>query len=297
MFQKKFLPIFLLFLLTAAFALSGCGGTSEGVRQVSGLGALGAVQVVSREEGSGTRNSFADLLGFADTDSGADAAADGALTASDTDSVVEAVAGDKSAIGYVSMGTELGNNVKTLTVDGAAGTLENVVNGKYALSRPFCLVWSGELNAVEQDFMIYVMGEGQSIVEKSYAPVHNSVNFLSDMSGGTVTIHGSTSAAPLIRELAEEYETINTNASVEITVSDSTGGINDAMQGLCGLGMASRELKDYEKELLDYKVVAYDGIAVIVNAENPLESVTSEELKALFTGKIINWEDINKGRE
>lgn len=295
MFRRKFLPTFLLFLLTAVFALSGCAGTSEGVRQVSGLDTLGAVQVVSREEGSGTRNSFADLLGFADADS--DATADGALTASDTDSVVQAVAADKSAIGYVSMGTELDDNVKTLTVDGAAGTLENVVNGKYALSRPFCLVWSGELNAVEQDFMTYVMGKGQSVVEKSYAPVHSSVNFLSDMSGGTITIHGSTSAAPLIRELAEEYEAINTNATVEITVSDSTGGINDAMQGLCGIGMASRELKDYEKELLDYKVIAYDGIAVIVNAENPLESVTSRELKVLFTGEITDWEDINKGRE
>ncbi|MCD8048584.1 MAG: substrate-binding domain-containing protein [Clostridia bacterium] len=294
MLQKRIAPIF---LIAAVLSLSACGETEKGVTQVDGLEELGLVQIVSREEGSGTRSAFADLAGFAEANSGSDATTENAQIASDAESVCEAVTRDISAIGYVSMGTTLNSDVKTLDVDGAEGSLENVINGKYSLSRPFTLVWTGELNDVENDFLTYVMGKGQAIVQKSYANVRDECDFLSDQSRGTITIHGSTSVTPLLQELANEYETINPNASIVITASDSTQGINDAMQGLCDIGMASRELKDYEKELLNYRVIAYDGIAVIVNAENPLDGVTFDELNALFTGEITSWEEINERRK
>ncbi len=294
MLQNKFAPIA---LSAAVLMLAGCGGSARDIAKVDGLEALGAVQVVSREEGSGTRSAFADLAGFADTGQGSDATADTALIVSDTDSVTEAVARDKSAIGYVSMGAKLSDKVKSLAVEGTEASVENVASGDYTLCRPFCLVWSGDLSDVELDFMTYVMGKGQALVKESYSPVHDETDFLSDMSAGTVTIHGSTSAAPLITELAREYESINPNAEIITSASDSTTGINDAMQGLCDLGMASRELKDYESELLNCKTVAYDGIAVIVNVENPLDNITMSELKSLFTGDAAYWEDINNGRE
>ncbi len=289
MLRKKFpWAIF----LTAAVLLSGCGN-SEKMQTVEGLDALGSVQVVSREEGSGTRSSFADLVGFAKTDSD-DATTDKALIVSDTNSVAAEVENNKSAIGYVSMGTDLPESVKMLAVNGTNASKENVSSGDYVLSRPLCLVWAGKLSETEQDFMTYVMGKGQAIVKNSYSNVHNSTDFLSNMSSGTITIHGSTSVANLMEELAEEYMSINTNAVIEVTVSDSTAGINDALQGSCDIGMVSRELKDYEKELLDYEVIAYDGIAVIVNSQNPLENINTDELKLLFTGETENWKDIKQ---
>lgn len=290
----------LLLLLAVALTLSGCGAAGQSLTAVDGLDALGAVQVVSREEGSGTRSAFAELVGFdesADSES-ADATTEDALVVADAEAVIAAVEADPSAVGYVSMGAldEL-EGAKALAVDGVDATLDNVKNGSYPLSRPFCLAWSGSLSELEQDFLTYVLGKGQAIVSQSYVAVEDSTTFLSGKQSGTITIHGSTSAAPLLEELAEEYMTLNPNAVVEVTASDSTTGLNDAMQGRCDFGASSRALKDYEEELLDSQVIARDGIAVIVNGENPLDAVTLEELCGLFTGTIADWNSINTERE
>ncbi|MCD8084850.1 MAG: substrate-binding domain-containing protein [Clostridiales bacterium] len=290
----------LLLLLAVALTLSGCGAAGESLTAVDGLETLGGVQVVSREEGSGTRSAFAELVGFDESADGesADATVDTALVVTDGSAVIAAVEADPSAVGYVSMGSlDALDGAKTLAVDGVEATLGNVKNGSYPLSRPFCLAWSGSLSELEQDFLTYVLGKGQDIVAQSYVTVADSTTFLSGKQSGTITVHGSTSAAPLLEELAEEYMTLNPNATVEVTASDSTTGLNDAMQGRCDFGMASRELKDYEAELLDCEIIARDGIAVIVNDENPLDAVTLEELQGLFTGTIADWNTINTERE
>ncbi|MCD7945518.1 MAG: substrate-binding domain-containing protein [Clostridiales bacterium] len=287
-------------LLAVALTLSGCGAAGQGLAAVDGLDALGEVQVVSREEGSGTRSAFAELVGFDESTDGehTDATTETALVVTDGSAVMDAVASDPSAVGYVSMGSlDALDGAKALAVDGVEATLDNVKKGSYPLSRPFCLAWSGSLSELEQDFLTYVLGKGQAIVGQSYVTVADATSFLSGKPSGAITIHGSTSAAPLLEALAEEYMTLNPNATVEVTASDSTTGLNDAMQGKCDFGMASRELKDYEAELLDYEVVAEDGIAVIVNDENPLDAVTLEELYGLFTGAIADWNTINTERE
>ncbi|MCD7825877.1 MAG: substrate-binding domain-containing protein [Clostridiaceae bacterium] len=286
-------------LLAAVLALGGCSTGGQTAAQVEGLDALGAVQVVSREEGSGTRSVFAELVGFdgSSVEGKSDDTTDDAQIVSDADAVIAAVRKNEAAIGYISMGSlDAADEEKVLAVDEEKAALANVKEGGYPLSRPFCLAWSGELSELEQDFLTYVRGKGQEIVSESYVAVKDSTTFLSGKLEGTITIHGSTSAAPLMEALAEEYMEINTHAVVEVEASDSTAGLNDAMQGLCDFGVASRELKDYEKELLNYKVIARDGIAVIVNNQNPLEEITTDELKSLFTGEYADWADINEGR-
>ncbi|MCD8074600.1 MAG: substrate-binding domain-containing protein [Lachnospiraceae bacterium] len=289
--------ICVLFFLAALFLLTGCGAEKEQEKEtVAGLDALGSVQVVSREEGSGTRSAFAELLGFDESnEEGApDATTKDAQIVSDAEAVIAAVRENESAIGYISMGSlsDL-EEEKVLAVNSVAGTTENVKSGDYSLSRSFILAWSGSLSELEQDFLTYVKGKGQGIVGESYVAVAKETTFLSGKQDGTITIHGSTSAAPLIEALAAEYMEYNPNATVEVVASDSTTGLNDAMQGLCDFGMASRELKDYEQELLTYETIAQDGIAVIVNGQNPLENVTEEQLKQLFTGEITEWEALN----
>ncbi len=298
MMQKKCrLPVL---LLAAALSLGGCGTATQSMQKTEGLDALGDVRVISREEGSGTRSAFAQLVGFDEStaDGKPDRTTDTAQIAASAQEVIAYVRSDQNAVGYISMGslTDL-DGEKVLDVNNAAGTLANLKSGDYPLSRPFCLAWIGTLNDLEQDFLTYILGKGQTLVSQSYVPVKNSTTFLSNQQAGTITIHGSTSAAPLLQELAAEYMSINPHATVVVTASDSTTGLNDAMQGTCDFGMASRELKSYEKELLTYQVIAQDGIAVIVNAQNPLTDVTIEELNGLFTGSIASWNDINTGRK
>ncbi len=149
---------------------------------------------------------------------------------------------------------------------------------------------------MEQDFLTYVLGKGQEIVEQSYVAVKASTTFLSGQEEGTITIHGSSSVAPHKEDLAAQYMQINTHVIVKVVISDSTTGINDAMKGACDLAMSSRALYDYEEELLEYKEIARDGIAVIVNGENPLTDVSTDELNKIFTGNITEWDEINEGR-
>lgn len=295
--KKKYrLPI----LLTAfALLLGGCGMEEQTLATVDGLDTLGNIQVVSREEGSGTRSSFAELVGFdeAGEDGKSDATTDTAVIANDADGVIERVREDASAIGYISMGSLSAlEDEKVLAVDGIEGSLKNVKNGDYTISRPFILAWSGDLNDLEQDFLTYVMGKGQEIVEQSYVSVRSSTTFLSGQEEGTITVHGSSSVAPLIEDLAAEYMQLNKHAIIKVVISDSTTGLNDAMAGSCDLAMSSRSLYEYEEELLEYKEIARDGIAVIVNGENPLTDVSTDELNQIFTGTITKWDEINEGR-
>ena len=289
----------LLMVLAFACLLAGCNSTDqkEETIRVDGLDQLGAVEVISREDGSGTRSTFAQLAGFAsesaDSEQSDDTTED-AVIAESVEEVIGKVREGKSAIGYISMGaSEELDQEKVLKVDGVEGSKENVEKGKYPLSRSFYLAHSGELSDLEQDFLTYVKGKGQEIVEASFVPIGKRSTFLSNQSVGTIVIHGSTSVAPLMEELAAEYMKINSNARIRVEASDSTAGLTDAMQGACDFGMSSRELKDYEKELLDYDMIAKDGIEVIVNQENPLEDISLDQLKDIYTGSICEWKALN----
>lgn len=284
-------------LAAAALMAVGCGTdqTAAG-EQTEGLEELGAVTVVAREDGSGTRTAFAQIVGLDEgTSSGSpDATTDSAVIADSTDAVIELVCRDTAAIGYISMGaSDRLNGGKALRVNGQEATAENVEKGSYPMSRTFYLAYSGELSDLEQDFLSYVKGKGQEIVAQSFVAVGKSSTFLSDQSEGTLEIHGSTSAGELLEELAAEYMQLNAHAQITVVQSDSTTGLNDAMQGKCSFAMASRELKDYEKELLDYTAIAKDGIEVIVHADNPLANISTDELAAIYAGEITEWGELN----
>lgn len=96
-----------------------------------------------------------------------------------------------------------------------------------------------------------------------------------------------------MEKLKEAYLAVNTNAEIEVQQSDSTTGMTSAIDGICDIGMASRELKDSELEAgLKPQVIATDGIAVIINQENPLTDLTTEQVKAIYTGDVTTWEEV-----
>lgn len=268
--------------LSLALLLTGCGSTAVELPDLSGLGSM---NIVAREEGSGTRSEFETL---ADTDQA------GANTvAFSTEEVLEIVAADVNAVGYVAWSSLEGTDgVRALTVDGVAPSSDTIADGDYPLTRDYLLCWTGELSELETDFIRYIRSAGQAIVAESCTPVAEATTFLSDKSAGTITIEGSSSVAPLMEELAEDYAQYNPNAVIEITVSDSGEGINAALRGDCDLGMSSRSLKDYEAELLETKTIAADGVAVIVNEDNPLTEVTLDMITDIYNGEFETWSDL-----
>ncbi|MCD7782474.1 MAG: substrate-binding domain-containing protein [Firmicutes bacterium] len=274
------------------FSLCGCDGdrTKTYAKDNEALAALGEIHLIAREDGSGTRSAFAQLLGFDSAgESGAsDLTADCAEIAESTIDVIAAVADMENSIGYVSLASAAENDdVKILSVDGYEAE-----ESDYPLERTFYLAYVGKLDELQEDFLRYVTGEGQSIVAESYEAISKSQTFLSSNPSGTLIIGGSTSVAPLIEKLALCYMEINPNAEIVVKETDSTDGLTGAMNGTYDFGMSSRELESYETELLEKTSIAVDKIAVIVHKENALESISTDVLRAMYTGNITLWQDV-----
>ena len=255
------------------------------------------ITVVSREDGSGTRGAFIELFGIEEKDASGkkvDNTTDDATITNSTEVMMTTVAGDEAAIGYTSLGA-LNSSIKALKVDGAEATAANVKSGTYKISRPFNIATKGTVSQVTQDFINYILSEdGQKIVESNgYISQGNSGAFTSNGASGKIVVAGSSSVTPVMEKLLEAYQKVNTGAKIELQESDSTTGMTAAIDGTCDIGMASRELKDSEKSAgLTNQVIALDGIAVIVNNKNSASNITSEQVKAIFTGETTDWSNV-----
>ena len=258
-----------------------------------GGAASGPITVVSREDGSGTRGAFVELIGVEDEE-GNDMTTVDAEISNSTEVVIQSVAGNTGAIGYISLGS-LDDTVKGVKIDGVEPTAENIENGSYTVSRPFNVATKGELtNEAAQDFMNYIMSEeGQAIVAEDYIPVADVEAFESNGASGSVTISGSSSVSPLMQKLIEGYNAVNPNVDIELQTSDSTTGMTDAINGMSDIGMASRELKQEELDAgLVNTVIATDGIAIIVNNESPITDLTTEQVRDIYLGNITDWSEL-----
>ena len=258
--------------------------------------ASGDITVVSREEGSGTRGAFIELFGIEEKqgDEKVDLTTEEASITNSTSVMMTTVAGDENAIGYISLGS-LDDTVKALKIDGAEASAENVADGTYKVSRPFNIITGEEVNETAQDFINFIMNaDGQQIIEDNgYIKVDTEAEaYESTNPSGKVVVAGSSSVTPVMEKLSEAYQEINADVTVEVQQSDSTTGITSTKEGICDIGMASRNLKDEEKDGLTATVIAQDGIAVIVNPGNELEELTSEQVKAIFTGETTTWEEL-----
>lgn len=258
----------------------------------------GEISVVSREDGSGTRGAFVELFGIEEKIDGekVDMTTEEASVTNSTSVMMTTVAGDENAIGYISLGS-LNDTVKALKIDGVEASVENVADDSYKVSRPFNIITGEEVSAEAQDFINFILSaDGQQIVEDNgyikvddAAPAYESTN-----PSGKVVLSGSSSVTPVMEKLSEAYQEVNKDMTIEVQQSDSTTGITSAKDGICDIGMASRDLKDEEKDGLTATVIAKDGIAVIVNNTNEMEDMTSEQVKSIFTGETTEWEELSK---
>ena len=294
-----------------AVAMTACGssnsgtgdsGSTDGTAKAESSADAGSdwdntrdITVVSREDGSGTRGAFVELFGIEEEVNGekVDMTTEEANITNSTSVMMSTVAQDEYAIGYISLGS-LDDSVKAVKIDGSEATAENIKNGSYKVSRPFNIATKDDLSDAAQDFEDFILStEGQKVVEDNkYIPLDDVSDYKSNGASGKVVVAGSSSVSPVMEKLVEAYQAVNSDVEVEIQTSDSTTGMQNAIDGVCDIGMASRELKDSEKEAgLTPTVIAMDGIAVVVNNDNPTDELSSDQVKSIFTGDVLTWDE------
>ena len=275
-----------------AAMMAACVGTT------AMAAAEGDITICSREEGSGTRGAFIELFGVEEKDADGnkiDNTTEAAKITNSTSVMLSTVEGDVNAIGYISLGS-LNDTVTAVKIDGAEATADAIIAGDYKVVRPFNIATTAEVSDAAADFIDFILSEeGQTVVEENgYISVGEAEAFAGGEVEGKVVVAGSSSVTPVMEKLAEAYNTVNDKVEIEVQQSDSTTGMTSAIDGLCDIGMASRELKDSELEAgLNATVIAQDGIAVIVNNESGITDLTSEQVKAIYTGEITTWEELN----
>lgn len=274
--------------------VSGCGkDKAEPTGDESSSAVTGAITVISREDGSGTRDAFTELMDIVDAD-GNDATVQTAEITNSTSVMMSTVKGNAKSIGYVSLGS-LSDTVKAVSIDGVAPSVETVKDGSYKLQRPFKIAYiDGTLSDAAKDFLSFIMStEGEKIIgEEGYIGLDTTDTYQPSGVSGTVSLAGSTSVAPVMNVLADKYKQLNPDVKIEIQESGSSAGIESALQGAVDIAMSSRELKEDEAKSLKAETIALDGIAVIVNAENDIDNLTSQQIKSIFNGEIKVWEDV-----
>ncbi len=294
--MKKTAIILMCGMLMLA-VLTGCGIQNGNSSSSDDFDVSREIHVISREEGSGTRGAFVELFGIQQKDSSGneiDYTTEEARIVNNTAVMMTSVAGDKYSIGYISLGS-LNDTVKALKIDGVEPTADNVKSGEYKIARPFIIATKGEISKVVQDFVEFIMSsDGQKVVEENgYIPVSDNPAYSGDNPSGKIVIAGSSSVYPIMEKLKEAYLAINSNAQIEVQQSDSTTGINSVIDGICDIGMASRELKESELDVgLTPITIAMDGIVVIVNKQNPVDGMTSKQVRDIFTGEITQWSEV-----
>ena len=303
---KKFLALTVAVVMTMSMAV-GCGsddsnengGSNDAENKTTEFDASYEISVVSREEGSGTRGAFIELFGIEQKDANGEKV-DYTTTEADftnsTSVMLSTVAGDEYAIGYVSLGS-LNDTVKALKVDGVEATEANIKAGTYKAARPFNIATKGDVSEVAQDFIDFILStEGQAVVsENGYIALDDVKPYAGSKPAGKIVVAGSSSISPVMEKLKEAYLKINTGAEIEIQTLDSSTGMTMTAEGTCDIGMASRELKDTEIDNgLTGTVIATDGIAVIVNKANTLDDITSEQVKNIYVGDVLTWDEITE---
>ena len=300
---KKFIATLAVVGMVAGMA-AGCGSKEEPAKADNGEKTESAsdwdsstdITIVSREDGSGTRGAFIELFGVEEKKDGekVDMTTEEAQITNSTSVMLTTVAGDEYAIGYVSLGS-LDESVKALKIDGAEATAENIKNDTYKVSRPFNIVTkNGSENEVAKDFVSYIMSKErqQVVTDNGYSGDDSAAAYAGSKPAGKLVVGGSSSVSPVMEKLIEAYKEVNPDAEIELQTTDSTTGVTSTIDGSYDIGMASRELKDEETAEVEGQVMATDGIAVIVNKANTTDELSSDQVKTIYTGEALTWDEV-----
>lgn len=277
--------------------LAGCGGGDAGSSSAS-FDTTKTINATTRENGSGTRGAFIELFGIEVEENGekVDKTDSSIAETNNTSVMMTTVASDSYSIGYISLGS-LNDTVKAVKIDGVEPSVETVADGSYKIARPFNIVTKDDLSDVAKDFETFILSaDGQAVIkENGQIPNADAVAYeKKDGLSGKIVVSGSSSVTPVMEKLKEAYVAINPDVEIEVQQSDSSTGVTNTIDGSCDIGMASRELKDSEaSEGVTAAVIAMDGIAVIVNNDNPLTDLTSDQVKSIYLGELTKWDELD----
>lgn len=269
------------------------GGEITNYAEVGGPDA--EIIVVSREEGSGTRAAFDELVlessepNFEMTET--------AILQQSNGQVRTTVATTPFAIGYLSFGF-LDESINLVEINGFPPTVDNVLAGNYPVFRPLNLTSDGDPDALSQAFLDFILSpDGQAIVAEDYIPaVGEDAGYVppTDLSG-QIQIAGSTTVQPLSEKLALAFMDYNPGLVIEVQGGGSSVGVTAAGEGTVDIGQVSRAIRTTEFETfpeLMVHTIAYDGIAIVTHPDLELPSLTLEQAKLMFGGEITNYSEI-----
>ena len=283
--------------ISLSLLLAACGSDDAATDNGSAAGDFDVatdIHVITREDGSGTRGAFSEIANIVD-ENGDDAITQSATVQNGTSAVMQGVAGDVYAIGYISLGS-LDNSVKAVNVNGIEATPENIMSGDYEVARNFNVAYGGELSEVAQDFWDFMFSaQAQELVaEEGYVSVDTeATEYEAKALAGDITIVGSTSVQPIMERMAQAYREYNPDVVIDITAPGSGAGVTAAIDGTADIGMASRELSDEEQaQLSETAAIAVDGIAVILHLDNITEDLSLEDISGIYSGDITTWDAV-----
>jgi len=300
MFKKSIKSILVLVIITAIsfFSFTGCNSNEDTATDYNAeTNFSGLITVVTREDGSGTRGAFVEIADI--TIEGNDNITQEAVVAPGTSVMMTNVAENPYAIGYASTGVALGDDrVRVVNIGGIAPTVDNMLDGIYAIQRPFIIGYNTDagLNELAQDFVDFIFSsQGQDVVAaRGYVPVvvDNAPEYLPSGLVGTIVVNGSSSVYSLMQHLRAAYEAYNPDITIDVHGAGTGHGISAARDGLADIAMSSRDLRESELEFMSPMTIAIDGIAVIVHPDNPIMELTIEQVKNIFLGEVERWENV-----
>jgi phosphate transport system substrate-binding protein len=272
--------ILLTFLLVGAFTAVLFSGCTQQTGQ--------PIVLVGRDSASGTReffyNNVMQKTNFSAT----------LLEKNSNGAVEQTVAQTKGAVGYVGLGF-LGTGVKAITIDNVTPTIDNVINGRYPISRELYMFTKGQATGAAAEFILFLQStEGQAIVtQQGFVPLQNTTayNHSGKTLSGILTVSGSTTVLPIAESAATAFKAIYPSLTVTVSGGGSGAGISAVSQGTVDIGMSSRDLQPSEANLgLVKHVIGKDGIAIIINPQNTyVTNLSLTQLKHLYQGTITNW--------
>lgn len=289
MFKNKLAGILAGAALSAVVLLTGCGGAQAA--------STTAITVITREDASGTRGAFVELAGI--TVDGNDNIYQEAVVAPGTSIMMTNVAENPNAIGYASTGVALDDaRVKVLSVNGVFPTVENMLNGTYAIQRPFLIAYStaNGMNEIAQDFVDFILSaQGQAVVaDRGYVPVVpvGAPEYVASGLSGRIVVNGSSSLYSLMGRLIAAYRELNPNVNIDLHGAGTGQGIAAIRDNLADIALSSRDLRDTELAFLTPLTIAIDGIALIVHPDNEISNLSLDQVRGIFTGELTTWESV-----
>ena len=302
----------LMVLVFSAFVLAACGGNDETPTTVSATApettsdaSLGTIAVISREEGSGARGAFEELIGVNLADDGSDEMTSAAIILQGNGGVLGGVQETPAGITYIAYASfaAAGDSLRGVLVNGVEPTTANMLSGAFPLVREFNFVYRPEVragNEIVDAFITFASSaEGIGVLAELGAVVDTAGNAPFDTSAfgqlaGTLTFGGSTSTERTALALIEEFQTFFPNVSISYDPTGSGAGINGAIQGDLDLGFASREIRASEVEQgINFVTYCLDGLVLVVNPANPITALTTEQVQAIWHGQITSWDELN----